>query len=194
MKVLFAVPYIYDKQYKEFTKNSTGLGIILTQIYENIAKNNDAYLISHVLTKGHGGILPHTFGNVLRHMRLKDLIRGIRWMLTYKQSLSGRLGYFYFCINKGYILHTIQQLQPDLVHIHGVNIPNKPYIEACEELGVKYVITLHGLKGLDESVKTPLWNKKYEKEVLLNCEKNNIPVTVISTGIKNRIEKHYLGT
>lgn len=192
MKVLLAVPYIYDKQYKEFTKNSTGLGILLTQIYEHFAKDNDAYLISHVITKGHGNILPHTVGDVLRHMRWKDLIQGIRCALSYPQGISGRLKYLYYCMNKGYVLHTIRKLQPDVVHINGASIRNKPYVEACRELGVKYVLTLHGLKGLDESTKAPGWNKVYEKEVILECEKRGIPMTVISTGIKERIEKHYL--
>ena len=192
MKVLFAVPYIYDKRHEEFTRNSTGFGIIMTQIYEQIAKNNDAYLISHVFTEGHGNILNHTLGNVIRHMRWKDLVQGIKWALRYKQGLSGRLRNLYFCINKGYIRHTIRQLQPDIVHINGVVLQNKPYIEVCEELGIKYVITLHGLIGLDDSVKSPPWNKAHEKQVILDCEKRNIPVTVISTGIKERIETHYL--
>lgn len=192
MKVLLAVPYIYDKQYKEFTKNPTGLGILLTQIYEHIARNNEAYLISHVLTKGHGNILPHSVGDVIRHMRWKDLMQGIRCAFRYKQSISGRLKYLYYCINKGYVRHTIKKLQPDVVHINGASIRNKPYVEACQELGVKYVITLHGLKGLDESTKAPSWNKAYEKELILECEKRSIPMTVISTGIKERIEKKYL--
>ena len=192
MKVLFAVPYIYDMRYKEFTRNSTGLGIILTQIYEQVARNQDVCLISHVLTKGHGNILRHTLGSVLRHMQWKDLVQGVKWALSYKQGIFARLRYFYFGINKGYIRHTVRQLQPDIVHIHSVALRDKPYIQVCEELGVKYVITLHGLIGLDDSVKAPKWDKDYEKEVLLDCEKRNIPVTVISTGIKDRIEKHYL--
>lgn len=192
MKILLAVPYIYDKQYKEFTKNPTGIGILLTQIYEHISRDNEAYLISHVLTKGHGTILPHTVGDVLCHMRWKDLIQGIRWALKYKQGISGRLKYLYCCVNKGYVRHTIRQLQPDIVHIHSGGLRNKPYIEVCEELGVKYVITLHGMIGLDNSVKVPKWNKAHEKDLLLECERRNVPVTVISTGMKARIEKHYL--
>lgn len=192
MKILLAVPYIYDKRYPEFTRNSTGLGIILTQINEYISKNNDAYLISHVFTKGHGNILRHTPASVIAHLRWKDVMQGIRWALYYKQSLINRLRYFYMCINKGFIRHTIRKLQPDLVHIHGVGMHCKLYIEVCKELGVKYIITLHGLIGLDDSVKTAKWNKDHEKDVLLECEQLNIPVTVISAGIKSRIEKHYL--
>ena len=193
MKVLFAVPYIYDKRYSEFTRNPTGFGILMTQIYEHVGKKSSAYLISHVLTKGHGNILRHTLGSVIRYMNLKDLVQGIKWALRYKQGISGRLRYLYYCMNKGYVRHTIQLLQPDIVHINAVGLQNKPYIEVCKELGVKYVITLHGLIGLDDSVKTPTWNKEHEKEVLLECEKQNIPVTVISSGIKSRIETHYLG-
>lgn len=193
MKVLFAVPYIYDKRYKEFTKNSTGFGILMAQIYEYVANNSEAHLTSYVLTKGHGNILPHSLWSVIRHMRWKDLLQGIRWAFKYKQGISGRLRYLYYCINKGYVRHIMQQLHPDVVHINAVTMSSKPFIEICEELNIKYVITLHGLIGLKDSGRSPKWDKKREKEVLLDCEKRNIPVTVISTGIKDRIEKHYLG-
>ena len=192
MKVLFAVPYIYDKQYPEFTKNSTGFGILMAQIYGFVGKKCNAYLISHVLTKGYGNILRHTLGDVICHIRWRDLMQGICWAIKYNQPLSGRLRYLYYCINKGYVRHTIQRLRPDIVHINGVGLQSKPYIEVCKELGVEYAVTLHGLIGLNDSVKTPKWNKEHEKEVLLECEKNQIPVTVISTGMKKRIEEHYL--
>lgn len=193
MKVLFTVPYIYDKRYAEFTKNPTGFGILMPQIYAEVAKNHEAYLISHVFTEGHGNILPHTLGSVIRHMRLKDALQGIKWAIQYKQGLSGRLRYLYYCINKGYVRHVMKQLKPDIVHVNAVGLQNKPYIEVCEELHIKYVMTLHGLIGLDDSVKVPQWDKEHEKKVILNCEEKNIPVTVISTGIKKRVEEHYIG-
>ena len=192
MKVLFAVPYIYDSRYKEFTRNATGFGILMKQIYENISQKNEGYLISHVLTKGQGNILKHTLGSVICHMQWKDLVQGIKWALHYKQSICGRLRYLYFCMNKGYVRYTIRQLQPEVVHINSVGMQNKTYIEVCEELGIKYVITLHGLIGIDDTVKAPKWDKIHEKEVVLECERRKIPMTVISTGIKDRIEKHYL--
>ena len=193
MKILLAASYIYDKRYPEFTRNSTGFGILIKQILDYVSKNNEIYLVSHVLTKGHEHILPHTLGKVLLHAKPKDLFQGIKWALKYKQSLKMRLKYIYYCLNKGFVRHTIKKMKPDLVHVHGAGLPTKTVIEVCEELGVKYALTLHGLIGLDDSVKTPKWNKDHEREVLLACEKKNVPVTVISTGIKNRIEERYLG-
>ena len=52
-------------------------------------------------------------------------------------------------------------------------------------------MTLHGLIGIDESVKASEHDKSYEKEFLLLSEKENIPVTVISSGMKSRIQKFY---
>lgn len=192
MKVLFAVPYIFNKQYPEFTRNGTGFGIFVNQIFECVGKEHEAYLVSQVLTKGHGNILPHTLMNVFCHLHVKDVIQGIRWALRYKQSFGGRLRYFFSCINKGYLRYIIKKINPDVVHIHGVGMRSENSIEVCRELKVKYVITLHGLIGLSDSVKAAAWDKEHEKTVLLECEKNGVPVTVISTGIKNRIEEHYL--
>lgn len=192
MKVLFAVPYIYSKNYPKFTKNPTGFGMLVEQIFEYVSDKNDVYLISHVLTKGYGNILPHTIGDVLRHVRFRDILQGMNWAIHYKQGLKGRIKYFYYCLNKGYARYIIKKLKPDVVHIHSLGMRNKVFIEICEELGQKYIVTLHGLIGLNNSVQAPKWDKAYEKEVLQRCEEQNIPVTVISTGIKNRIEKHYL--
>ena len=131
MKVLFAVPYIYDKRYPEFSKNSTGFGIVMAQIFEYVSANSEAYLTSHVLTKGHGNILRHTLGSVICHMRWKDLLQGVRWAFHYPQGISGRLKLLYSCVNKGYLRHIIRKLQPDIVHINGVVLRNNPYIEVC---------------------------------------------------------------
>ncbi len=193
MKVLFVAPYIYNPKYEEFTRNSTGFGIILNEIFAQVSKNNDAYLITHVLTKGHENILPHTLWDVLRYIRWKDLVQSIQRTLRCKQSIMGRVRCLYYSLNKGYIRHTIKKMQPDVVHIHGVGLHCKLCIEVCQELSKKYAITLHGLIGLSDSIAVPKRDKDYEKEVLIECEKQNIPVTVISTGIKNRIEQNYLG-
>lgn len=192
MKVLFMVPYIYKKEHPEFTRNSTGFGILVNQIYECVGKEHEAYLTSYVLTQGHGNILPHTLWQIFTHLHVKDVIQGIRMALRYKQSLGGRLRHFYSCINKGYLRHIIRKTNPDVVHIHGVGTRNAAFFEVCRELNVKHVVTLHGLIGLSDSVKAAPWDKEHEKVVLLECEKLGVPVTVISTGMKRRIEEHYL--
>lgn len=49
-------------------------------------------------------------------------------------------------------------------------------------------LTLHGLIGLNDSVSAPAYEKQIERDFLIKAEKNNIPISVISSGMKARIE------
>ena len=50
-----------------------------------------------------------------------------------------------------------------------------------------------GLIGLNDSVSAPAYEKQIERDFLIKAEKNNIPISVISSGMKARIEEKYLG-
>lgn len=192
MKVLIAAPYIYKQEWPEFTRNQTGFGIMVNEILESVSDDVDVYFLSHVITKGHEKVLKHTWGNVFGGARLKDWKNGFKYFIKYTQGISGRLRYFYYALNAGCVRKTINEIKPDIVHIHGIGVQTKHYIDCCEEVGVPYVVTLHGLIGLDESIKAPSWDKQIEKEFLISADKHGVPVTVISTGMKRRIEENYL--
>lgn len=193
MKIMILAPYIYDKNFPEFCVNKTGFGIMCNDIFTSISEKLDTYIITHVITSGHGKyILKHTILDVLMNAKLKDWLQGIIWFFKFRQSLKGRIQYLFYCIDKGYVRKVISKIQPNVVHIHGLNQSTKTYIEICEELKIPYIVTLHGLIGLSETVNAPIWDKEYEKEFLIFSEKKDIPITVISSGIKKRIEIEYL--
>lgn len=193
MKVLIATTYIYRKEWPEFTRNRTGFGIMVNDIFESVSEETDTYFISPVITEGHGRVLKHTWGDVLGSARLKDWGRGFKYFFEYPQGLKGRIKYFYYALNSGSIRKTIRKIKPDVVHIHGIGAQIKPFIEVCEEEKVPYIVTLHGLIGLDDTVQAATWDKQMEKDFLIEADRIGIPVTVISTGMKRRIEKNYLG-
>ncbi len=194
MKVMFAAPYIYENKYKEFSKNSTGFGYMVRDILNDISETDDIFLVTHQFTCGHKEkyiILKHTKGDVLRHFKIKDLFRGLYDSLTNHVDISIRLRYLYYFLDKGYFVQAVKDIQPDIVHIHGLTYQTKPYIEACEELRVPYLVTLHGLNGLNDSVALPDNEKKYEKEALTLLTERKRVVTVVSSGIKRRIAEEY---
>jgi glycosyltransferase involved in cell wall biosynthesis len=193
MRILMATTYIYEKQWPEFTRNKTGFGMMVRDIYQSISEDEEVYLISHVLTIGHEkSVLKHTISDVLRSAKLSDWIQGILWACKFNQPIKGRIQYFYYCLNKGYVRKVIKNLKPDVVHIHGLGQSTKTYMEVCEELHVPYVVTLHGLIGLNDTVTATNCDKTYEKLFLIKADQEDIPVTVISTGMKKRIEANYL--
>lgn len=192
MKVLIACNYIYRKEWPEFTRNRTGYGIMVNDIFESVSENIDTYLISHVINMKHGKVLRHTWGDVIVNARPKDWIKGFNYFFSYNQRIQERVKYFYYGLNSGAIRKAIRSIKPDLVHIHGIGIPIKPFLDACEEEDVPYIVTLHGLIGLDDTVLAAQWDKLMEKSFLIEADKKGIPVTVISSGIKKRIEEKYL--
>jgi len=192
LKVLVATSYIYNKDWPEFTKNRTGFGMMVNDIFECISQKVEAYLLTQVITNGHGNILKHSWMDILKNAKLKDWIRGLKFFWGYKQSFFNRIKYFYYALNAGTIRRAIVAIKPDIVHIHGIGLQIKPFIDVCEEEKIPYIVTLHGLIGLDESIHCALWNKDYERNFLIDAEKRSIPVTVISTGMKHRIEKSYI--
>lgn len=193
MKVLIVAPYIYKKGWKEFTVNPTGFGMMVLKIYEALEKKEkDAFLLTQVITKGHGKVIKHTWADVFSNSRPGDWKRGVEYFFKYKQDFKNRCKYFYYGLNAGTLRSAIKKHHPDVVHIHGLAIQEKPYIDICSKMKVPYVITLHGLIGLDETIEASEWDKSYERCFLIEAEEKKVPITVISSGMKKRIEDSYL--
>ena len=193
MKVIIATTYIYKKEWPEFSRNRTGFGIMVNDIFESVSEGTETYLVSQVITKGHGKVLKHTWGDVFGSSRPKDWGKGFKYFFDYPNGIKGRIKYFYYALNSGSIRKSIRTIKPDVVHIQGIGVQVKPFIEVCEEEKVPYIVTLHGLIGLNETVRAAAWDKQMEKDFLIDAENRGIPVTVISTGMKRRIEEKYLG-
>jgi glycosyltransferase involved in cell wall biosynthesis len=195
LKVLFLTSYIYDIGIPEFTKNKTGFGLMVKNIVEHLSFTNEAYLITRVITKEkqHNGynILSHTWLDIFHSFSWKYCLKGIKYAFIFNQGLKERLRYIYYYLDAGYIKRVIKNIHPDIVHIHGIGYRTKSYIDLCEELNIHYLVTLHGLIGLDESASAPRQDKEFEKEFLIKSEKLNISVTVISSRIKERIISNY---
>lgn len=192
MKVLIATTYIYRKEWIEFTRNHTGFGIMVNDIFESVSQEVDAYLLSQVITAGHDKVLKHTWRDVFGSAKIMDWVKGVKYFFGYRQRIKDRIRYFYYGLNSGAIRKSIRMLKPDVVHIHGIGVAIKPYLDVCEEEKVPYLVTLHGLIGLDDTIRAAKWDKEMEKDFLIEAEKKGIPVTVVSSGVKHRIEEKYL--
>jgi glycosyltransferase involved in cell wall biosynthesis len=193
MRVLIVASYLHNDNWIEFTRNKTGFGIMLNDIVYSVSELVNVQFVSHVITPGRGRLIAkHTWIDVFRNLQLKDVMCGLKGFFQYPQSFINRARNVYYNLNRGYVRNKIHEYNPDVVHIHGIGHNVLPYIEVCEEMRVPYVVSLHGLIGLDESIKAPQWDKAIEKEFLIKADREAIPVTVISTGIKHRIEENYL--
>lgn len=197
MKVMIIAPYIYDDNIIEFTKNKTGFGIMVQNIVSSVAELENVVLLTRVITKGKNEknfkILSHTWGQFFSYAKLKDWLIGIKAFFANGVTVKDRARHVFYEVDGGYVRKQIQMEKPDIVHIHGIGTITESYIRICEEMKVRYTVTLHGLIGLNDSVSAPAYEKKKERDFLIKAEKNNIPVSVISSGMKARIEEKYLG-
>ena len=197
MKVMIIAPYIYDDNIIEFTKNKTGFGIMVQNIVSSVAELENVVLLTRVITKGKNEknfkILSHTWRQFFSNAKLKDWLIGIKAFFANGVTVKDRARHVFYEVDGGYVRKQIQKEKPDIVHIHGIGTITESYIRICEEMKVRYTVTLHGLIGLNDSVSAPAYEKQIERDFLIKAEKNNIPVSVISSGMKARIEEKYLG-
>ena len=197
MKVMIIAPYIYDDNIIEFTKNKTGFGIMVQNIVSSVAELENVVLLTRVITKGKNEknfkILSHTWGQFFSNAKLKDWLIGIKAFFANGVTVKDRARHVFYEVDGGYVRKQIQKEKPDIVHIHGIGTITESYIRICEEMKVRYTVTLHGLIGLNDSVSAPVYEKQIERDFLIKAEKNNIPISVISSGMKARIEEKYLG-
>ena len=197
MKVMIIAPYIYDDNIIEFTKNKTGFGIMVQNIVSSVAELENVVLLTRVITKGKNEknfkILSHTWGQFFSNAKLKDWLIGIKAFFANGVSVKDKARHVFYEVDGGYVRKQIQKEKPDIVHIHGIGTITESYIRICEEMKVRYTVTLHGLIGLNDSVSAPAYEKQIERDFLIKAEKKNIPISVISSGMKARIEEKYLG-
>ena len=197
MKVMIIAPYIYDDNMIEFTKNKTGFGIMVQNIVSSVAELENVVLLTRVITKGKNEknfkILSHTWGQFFSNAKLKDWLIGIKAFFANGVTVKDKARHVFYEVDGGYVRKQIQKEKPDIVHIHGIGTITESYIRICEEMKVRYTVTLHGLIGLNDSVSAPVYEKQIERDFLIKAEKNNIPISVISSGMKARIEEKYLG-
>lgn len=195
MKVLFLAPYIYEDSIAQFQRNKTGFGMMVNDIIKSVSKKSDVYLLTHIITEEKvfkdATILKHSWKDIFLSMSFKYLLRGIKCAAISRQKIKGKLRYIFYYVDSGYLKKIINEINPEIIHIHGIGYSTKPYIDICEELGIPYVVTLHGLIGFGNGILATKQDKELEREFLLRSEINNIPVTLISRGMKKRVLDNY---
>ena len=89
-----------------------------------------------------------------------------------QEKFENKFKVIYFYLDSGYTKKIIKEFKPDIIHIHGIDESSKLYIDVCDELNI-YIVTLHGLIGLNESVNASDYNKLLEKSFLQESERRN---------------------
>lgn len=190
-------PYVTIISRSEFSKNETGFGYMVYDIARAVAKTEHVdvlasdsrgkeFVIDNVrfLRRSLGLILINIFGcispkSVWRLRKQYAMGAGSFLRLLYYWLLTG---YYRKVINKGYC---------DIVQIHGCGFATELWMQVCKKCHQKFVVTLHGLNSFSDSVQLEPAGKQYERDFLKRVVEGEMPITVISTGMKRTIEKEY---
>lgn len=200
MKIFEIAPYLYREDTPEFERNKTGFGMMVHSIITAMGEKEEIVFSSMVITGGHSindgrvRVLSHTWKDVLLSSRLNNYISCLHSFFSSSGSLKNRLRNGFISLDSGYLYKMIEQETPDVVHIHGVSSYTKQAIKIARNMKIPCVLTLHGLFGIDNKGTIYQDERQIEKRVINEAVLNRIPISVISSGIKERIEKYYIQT
>lgn len=194
MKILFLSNYIYEPTVTSLSRNATGFGIMVNGIIKAVAQREDVYLLTRALYPpkriNNYSLLSHTIGDFIFSIRFKYLIKAVKRCIYEHGSYLVKLRSLFYSFDMGIAEKRICQVKPDVVHLHGASFSTNLYMDFMLQNKIPFALTLHGLVGLIDTYGDVHYNK-YEEVMLKKCENNNIPVSVISSGIKNRIISLY---
>lgn len=197
MKILHMAPYAYLKNIEGFKKNKSGLAYMVSDICRSIAgQGQKIYLVTQSsftdrMKTENIYICRKKLVDILKYLKPISIAYSLKAIYGLKSPLKYKLRVILYFLSQGCYEHIINSINPDLVHIHSIGFYTIPFILACVKCETPFVVTLHGMISdlSDDSVDDK--QKQMEKAFCLIAEQNNIPVTVISTGVKNRMKLRF---
>lgn len=195
MNTLFYVPKVYEPNIPGFQQDRSGLALYTHQLARGMRVHVTLHILTYKLTKGvkiHGiSYLRHTKWDWIKSVTLEGLSQGVLRAIKTKSSLRKRLKQVFFSVDHMCAERAILLLKPDIVHFHGCSDGLLTYIDACEKHHIPFLVTLHGLIGIDPSITADQRYKDIERDLLIRGDERQWPISVISSGIKKRAVAHY---
>lgn len=194
IKVLEFASYATLPELEEFNKNHSGYGYMVGHLIEELSSSNELEI--HVLTQSNFTtrlsfknifFVKKTFLDLMMRINHKSFIKAFYQNIKDKKgSKSGFLRKIIYSLTTGFAKSVIHKF--DIIHIHGLSFYTFDIVRFCLENRIPAVVTLHGINYLNKSIKISNYQASLEKYFIEEISKVDfIKLTVISTGIKNRI-------
>ena len=194
MKVLRIIEHAYEPVNNKYLFGKGGININTRDITANMATKAECYLMNyHFGTEETiNGIHypPHSKWNAVSGLSPKTICGAVKGFFKYKGSPTAKLIYAFKQIDCGYINKYIKKLRPDIVNVVGATPGVMSHIDCCQKANIPIVISLHGLNN-KKTIKVYEGVKIRESELLKRVDRERIPLTVVSTGVKNEFTEIY---
>ncbi len=190
MRVLFITGYMYEKGL--FEEYNGGINLYVSWLAKKIAKTEDVevYALTYGINKEQEcekvKYLRHSYMDVITSVFHPNILKDNHNQFGYGVSIKA----LYHKADYKYFDRVINELHPDVVHIHGMISGLMQHIESCKKSGASVLVTLHGLLGTNSDCKVEEL-KRLENWMFGYADKNRMPLTVISTGIKQKAISFY---
>lgn len=196
MKILLIAPYLYEPKFSEHSKNKSGFGIMVNDIASEVGKGgNEVIFAAHAFgperKTENFTIAKNTLWKNIFHGRYRGILKFVSNMSKKHVSAKACVREAFYYLHLGHLEHLIKKEKPDIVHIHGCTNVIFEIMEICQKHNTPFAITLHGLLEDDAGAGKVL--KHCECRLIKHCEANSIPITVISTRMKERLMLPYYG-
>lgn len=195
MRVLVLSSYITLLGDPAFEKNITGFGHMVRDIADYVSRFGVGVdvLTTSAITTGRSyravTILKRTWTDLLRSFKPYYIGKALQFIFTARPNRGNAIRILYYNFSAGYVEAVVRKGRYDVVHLHGLGFHTQAYIECCERVGVKYLITLHGLNTYNESNDMDPSERRYEAHFLRWALARGIPMTVVSTGLLAKIRQ-----
>ena len=195
MRVLTYVSKIYEPEQNLLTNDRSGLALYVHDIVRYLAPKCEAFVLTNQPNRGavikNIHYIEHKKINLLKWNSLYKILAALKCFCTAKGSLGYRLKCAYYRLDLATFKHELARIKPDIVNIHGCNLEIMRQVQLCKDAGIPFVISLHGLIGIDPTVKGAPELKALEGVVLKRADEERWPIVAISSGVRDRAVKHY---
>ena len=193
MRILSYSEYISIDDDPCFSRNITGYGYAVIDIatsLSNIGVKVDLITFSGITRQksiGKVNILCRTYLDIISNIRFIDIVNGIKYVASNGNDLYEKFRIILSYSSMGFFLKSVNNENYDVVHFHGITAINFPLMKLCIKNNIKFVVTLHGLNSFDSNASLSKNELDVERLFLKMTQLQNVPVTVISQGIRKDI-------
>lgn len=195
MKILELGPYILIQGHKHGMKNQTGFAYMFRHIVDMLADKHEVYVITQsILTDekcvGKWILLKRNIWTILSNFRWEYFITALKFGNKFGMNFKQRLKVIFYFLSAGQVEAVIKTLQPDIIHIHSIDIYTIPYFMAAAKYDVPVISTLHGLVSFNKMIIDKM-HSRIEDSYLQMIIENGYDVSLVSSGMLDRITSRY---
>jgi glycosyltransferase involved in cell wall biosynthesis len=197
MRILHVTEYITIDGVKPFERNRTGFGYLVASIAKSqVALSNDVtvyniYSFADEYNYCGVRILNRSKLDCFKKLSfLTDINYLLCFLRLFKPRFTELFSVIFSCLNRSSFRKEILTGNYDIIHFHSVTIFSYPLLELVASKGLNFCVTLHGLNSFGH-LHDRECNYRLERLFLWKAINLSWNVTLISSGIKKRIEKHF---